>query len=56
MSRRSPPASRALDLGLMREGIHVLPKVRRFVSLAHTESDLERTVEALDGACRALAH
>ena len=48
-------ASRELDLALMREGIHVLPNVRRFVSLAHTESDLEQTVEALEGACRALA-
>ena len=48
-------ASRELDLALMREGIHILANVRRFVSLAHTESDLERTVAALDRACRALA-
>ena len=54
--RSDQAASRALDLALMREGIHVLPNVRRFVSLAHTESDLERTVAALDNACRALAH
>ena len=49
-------ATRALDLELMRNRIHVLPGVRRFVSLVHTDEDLEGTVEALDAAVRALAH
>ena len=32
----------------------VLPGVRRFVSAVNTDEDLTRTVEALDGACRAI--
>ncbi len=44
----------ALDLELLRNGIHVLPGMRRFTSAVDTEADLELTVEALDRACRAL--
>lgn len=47
-------AMRRLDTELMRRGIYVLPGVRRFHSLVETEADLGLTLEALDGACRAL--
>ena len=44
----------ALDLELLRNGIHVLPGMRRFNSAAETAEDLQRTVDALDRACRVL--
>lgn len=47
--------SGALDLTLLRSGIYVLPNVRRFFSAAHTEADLELTLEALHTACKAVA-
>ncbi|MDX6752425.1 aspartate aminotransferase family protein [Geminicoccaceae bacterium 1502E] len=49
------PRSLQLDLGLLRNGVYVLPNVRRFFSAAHDEEDLERTLEALDASCAALA-
>ena len=45
-------ASRALDLEQLREGLFVLPNVRRFVSAVHTGEDIEDTIRALDTACR----
>ena len=45
-------AARRLDAELMKQGQYVLPGVRRFVSVAHDEIDLEDTVRGLDAACR----
>jgi len=45
--------SSALDLSLLRNGVYVLPNVRRFFSAAHTEDDLEATLSALETACKA---
>ena len=47
--------SRALDLELLKNGIYVLPNVRRFVSAAHGSDDFEETLKALDAACRSVA-
>jgi len=44
----------ALDLELLRNGIHVLPGMRRFNSAAETAEDLQLTVDALDRACHVL--
>jgi len=44
--------NKALDEALIKEGIYVLPNVRRFVSAAHTDDDIEATAKALDAACR----
>lgn len=41
-----------LERELIRQGLFVLPGNRRFVSIAHTEEDLEDTLPALDLACR----
>lgn len=41
------------DVELIRQGIFVLPANRRFVSIAHTDRDLEETFVAFDRACRA---
>ena len=46
-------AMRRLDAALMKHGQYVLPGVRRFVSTAHDQTDLEQTVSGLDAACRA---
>lgn len=46
-------AMRRLDAALMKQGQYILPGVRRFVSVAHDQADLERTVRGLDAACRA---
>jgi glutamate-1-semialdehyde 2,1-aminomutase len=46
--------SGALDLGLLRNGVYVLPNVRRFFSAAHTDADLDVSVRALEAACDAL--
>ena len=48
-------SSRALDLALLKNGIYVLPNVRRFVSAAHGQEDFEETLKALDAACRAVS-
>jgi glutamate-1-semialdehyde aminotransferase len=47
--------TRALDLAQMKNGLYVLPGVRRFVSAVHTDEDFEATARALDAACRAVA-
>jgi glutamate-1-semialdehyde 2,1-aminomutase len=47
--------TRALDLAQMKNGLYVLPGVRRFVSAVHTDGDFEETARALDAACRAVA-
>ena len=44
--------TRALDMALLKNGLYVLPSVRRFVSAVHTDADFEATVKALDAACR----
>lgn len=46
---------RRLDLELLKRGQYVLPGVRRFVSLAHGEAELDWFAAALADACRALA-
>jgi glutamate-1-semialdehyde 2,1-aminomutase len=38
---------------LLRQGLFVLPGNRRFISIRHTEDDLEQTFDAADRACRA---
>ncbi len=48
-------AMHRLDLELLRRGVYVLPGVRRFVCAANTEDDFEKTVAALDEACRLAA-
>ena len=45
---------RALDLELLKQGIYVLPGVRRFVAAVNTDEDLELTIKALDTACRSV--
>ena len=46
--------TRALDIAQVKNGIYVLPSVRRFVSAVHTDADFEDTVRGLDAACRRL--
>jgi len=46
--------TRKLDMLCMKQGLYVLPGVRRFVSAVHSERDFEDTLRALDTACRAL--
>ena len=41
-----------LERELIRQGLFVLPGNRRFVSIAHTEADIEDTLPAIDAACR----
>ena len=45
---------RRLDIEFLRRGCYVLPGVRRFVSAVNTDQDLTDSIEALEGACRAL--
>jgi glutamate-1-semialdehyde 2,1-aminomutase len=47
--------SKDLDLALLRNGVYVLPNVRRFFSAAHDERDLEDTLSALRAASAAIA-
>ncbi|MGD2042691.1 MAG: aspartate aminotransferase family protein [Acidimicrobiia bacterium] len=47
-------ANTALDTELMRNGVNVIPGLRRFISSAHTDDDFEMTIAALDRACRTL--
>ena len=44
-----------LDRALLANGINVIPGLRRFVSLAHSDEHFETTARALDRACRELA-
>lgn len=53
--RQDAARARDLDMALLRNGVSVLPNVRRFVSLVHDGADYERTLDALDAACRAVA-
>ena len=39
---------------LLRQGLFVLPGNRRFISIQHSEDDLEATFQAADRACKAL--
>ena len=43
-----------LEHALIREGLFVHPGQRRFVSIAHTEQDLDDTLVAFERACRAI--
>lgn len=47
-------STRDLDIAQMKNGLYVLPGVRRFVSAVHTDQDFEKTVSALDAACRTM--
>ncbi len=47
--------SGALGRELLRNGVYVLPNVRRFFSAAHTDADLEQSLAALETACEAVA-
>lgn len=47
-------AMRRLDTELLRQGIYVLPGVRRFLATVNTEKDIAETAEALDRACATL--
>ncbi len=42
----------AMEIELIRAGLFVLPQNRRFISIRHTDDDLEATFEAADRACR----
>jgi len=53
MLRADMPAMRRLDAELIKQGQYVLPGVRRFVSTAHTQEDVDASAKALDAACRA---
>ncbi|MHB0705953.1 aspartate aminotransferase family protein [Roseomonas mucosa] len=46
------PRLAQLELEMLRQGLFILPNARRFISIAHTEADLEQTFEAADRACR----
>ena len=45
-------ANLRIDRALLANGINVIPGLRRFVSLAHSDEHFEATAEALDRACR----
>ena len=45
-------ANTAFDVELLRQGVNVIPGLRRFVSSAHTDADFEATIGAIDRACR----
>jgi glutamate-1-semialdehyde 2,1-aminomutase len=47
-------ANMALDTEMMRNGVNVIPGLRRFVASTHSDEDFEQTTEALDQACRTL--
>ena len=48
-------ANLQLDRALLANGINVIPGLRRFVSLAHSDDHFDATAHALDRACRELA-
>ena len=52
--RADMASTRNLDIEQMKNGLYVLPAVRRFVSAVHSDQDFEDTARALDVACRAL--
>lgn len=43
----------AFDTELLRQGIFVVPGMRRFISIMHTDDDLQQTFAAAERACRA---
>ncbi len=43
-----------LEHALLRSGLFVHPGQRRFVSITHTERDIDDTLIAFDAACRSL--
>ena len=47
-------ANNELDTELMRNGINLIPGLRRFVAATHSDDDFELTIEALDRSCRNL--
>lgn len=47
--------SGALDAAMLRNGVYVLPNVRRFFSAAHTDTDLDVTLTALEKSCKEIA-
>ncbi|MBM10144.1 MAG: aspartate aminotransferase family protein [Magnetovibrio sp.] len=58
-NRRDVLAANSIKLGkmepeLLRQGLFVLPGNRRFISIQHTDDDLEATFEAAKRACKVL--
>ena len=47
-------ADSQFDTQLMFQSINLIPGLRRFVSSAHTDSDFEQTVAAVEQACRTM--
>lgn len=47
--------SAALNAAMLRNGVYMLPNVRRFFSAAHTDEDLDVTLTALKKSCREIA-
>jgi glutamate-1-semialdehyde 2,1-aminomutase len=43
----------AFEVELLRQGLFILPGNRRFISIRHTQEDLDQTFEAAARACRA---
>ena len=41
----------AMEAQIIKQGLFVLPQNRRFISIRHTDRDLEDTFEAMDRAC-----
>lgn len=52
--RSDTDTMRRLDIELIRNGVYVLPGVRRFVAAVNSQEDIEQTADALDRACQAL--
>lgn len=48
------PRMAKLEAEFLRQGLFVLPGNRRFISIRHTQDDLEATFEIADRVCRAL--
>ncbi len=40
-----------MEAQILKQGLFVLPQNRRFISIKHTDRDLEQTFEAMDRAC-----
>ncbi len=43
---------RVIDNGLLKEGVYVIPTSRYMLSVAHSEEDIDRTVESLETALK----
>ena len=41
----------AFEVEMIRQGLFVLPNNRRFISIRHSDDDLEATFDAVDRAC-----